>query len=125
MKFLYLRDPLFLSTVVIYFINRFIFERYSSNYFWSSYLNDLICVPFWIPIGLYIQSILGLRKNDLAPESYEIIIPLLVWSLLFEVVLPLFPFFSREMTADPNDILFYSLGALIAALFWKTYYRST
>src|SRR5262245_54473279 len=44
---------------------------------------------------------------------------LIVWSVLFEIVAPRLPFI--ESTADPLDIFFYALGALVAACLWNLY----
>jgi hypothetical protein len=53
----------------------------------------------------------------------ELIVPLLVWSWLFEVYLPGLDSFKELTFADPMDILCYATGALVAASFWKWWYR--
>ena len=81
MAFRYLLDPLFLFCFLLYFVNRWILEVYVPGTFFASYLNDLICIPFWVPIMLFFMRKCGLRGDDSPPRSYEIIVPLILWSL--------------------------------------------
>ena len=48
--------------------------------------------------------------------------PLLLWSWVFEFLLPANPYFSRWCTRDYLDIVYYALGALLAAVFWTWWY---
>jgi hypothetical protein len=123
MNFRYLRDPLFLFCVALYFLNRWLLKPYFSSVFLHSYLNDVICIPFWVPIMVWGMRKLRLRADDEPPQWYEIIIPLLLWSFVFESWLPRMPAFRHLATADPNDILAYTAGATVASLFWQWYYR--
>jgi hypothetical protein len=47
---------------------------------------------------------------------------MVLWSFIFEVWLPYVPPFQGRAISDPVDILFYCLGALLAALFWRLRY---
>jgi hypothetical protein len=125
MRYTYLKDPSFLTCVMVYFLNRWILKPYFPNAFSSSYLNDLICIPFWVPIMLFLMRRMHLRKTDLPPQANEILIPLILWSVVFEIVLPAVPFFKGLATADPMDVLFYTLGACLAAVFWKIRFGGT
>src|SRR5262245_50409749 len=89
-----------------------------------SYLNDIICIPFWIPIMLWSLRKLGLRRHDDAPHAHEIVIPLLIWAVVFEVILPATRAWAGLAVADPNDVLCYALGGLLAGLYWTWRYRS-
>ena len=122
MRFRYLRDPLFLACVVIYFVNRFVLKRVWETGFVHEHLNDLICIPFWVPIMLWIERRVGLRRDDGPPEAIEIIIPLVVWSWVFEIVLPRTELFGRYCVADHRDVFYYAAGALGAAVFWRLWY---
>jgi hypothetical protein len=123
MPFRYLRDPLFLFCLALYFVNRWVLKRLPPGGFFHDSLNDLICIPFWVPIMLWLMRLARLRDNDAPPQWYEILLPVLVWSAVFEVLLPGLGRFRHLAVADPADILCYVAGALIAALFWKAWYR--
>jgi hypothetical protein len=123
MRFRYLKDPLFLFCLTLYFFNRWILKRYFANDFSHGYLNDVICIPFWVPIMLFIMRKIQLRKDDCAPTGAEVLIPLIVWSLIFELYLPTMPFFKHLATSDYRDIMSYTVGALFATLFWQFWYR--
>jgi hypothetical protein len=124
-RFRYLRDPLFLCCVAIYFVNRFLFKAIWKDGFVHEHLNDLLCIPFWVPIMVFAQRKLGLRDGHDRPRASEIAIPLLLWSWLFEIVLPHTEIMGRSCTADHLDILFYSLGAVLAGVFWAWWYRDS
>jgi hypothetical protein len=121
-RFLYLRDPLFLVCVATYFINRFVLKVIWKEGFVHEHLNDLICIPFWVPIMLFIQRKLGMRADDSSPRPGELVIPLIVWSWTFEILLPAIPSLSHAFVADHLDVLAYAAGALGAGLFWRWWY---
>jgi hypothetical protein len=122
-RFLYLRDPLFVFCVTTYFVNRFILKSIWETGFVHESLNDLICIPFWVPIMLWVQRRLGWRDNDDPPEASEIVIPLILWSWIFEIILPATNILGKWCIADYMDIFYYALGALIAGLFWARWYN--
>src|SRR5688572_24531779 len=115
MRFAYLRDPLFLTCAVLYVLNRCVLKELHPSGFYHSYLNDLICIPFWVPLMLWLMRRTGLRDDDGPPRWYEIIVPLVLWAYVFEVQLPNVPTGGRPSVADPVDVLCYTLGALLAA----------
>lgn len=123
MRFRYLKDPLFLFCVTVYFVNRWIIKPYFPNPFSRDSLNDVICIPFWVPIMLFIMQKLRLRHNDIPPTASEILIPLIIWSWVFEAYLPFTKFFKHLATSDYLDVLSYTEGALFSAIFWKFWYR--
>jgi hypothetical protein len=124
MRYRYLRDPLFLFCLVLYLTNRWVLKSYFPNKISSFYLNDVICIPVWVPIMLFMMRKLRLRRDDLPPHACEILIPLLLWSWAFEEYLPRVDFFKRLAFSDHLDIFCYTLGAGFAAIFWKKWYRT-
>ncbi len=122
MRFCYLRDPLFLMCVTTYFVNRLVLKSLWKDGFVHEHLNDLICIPFWVPIMLYTQRRLGLR-DDAPPRPGELVIPLVLWSWVFEILLPAIDGLGGRFVADHLDVLFYTIGALGAAVFWRLWYR--
>ena len=123
MRFRYLKDPLFLFCFILYFVNRWILKPYFPNSFSRDHLNDVICIPFWVPIMLFIMRKIRLRKSDEPPTGCEILVPLIIWSWVFEDYLPFVPFFKHLATSDYQDIISYTVGALFAGVFWKLWYQ--
>jgi hypothetical protein len=123
MRFRYLADPLFVFCVVLYFANRFLIKRFVGGGFFHDHLNDLICIPFWVPIMVFLLRKVGLRKDDGPPRADEVLIPLVMWSAIFELYLPHVRYFERLATGDYTDILCYVTGAFAASLVWQVLYR--
>jgi hypothetical protein len=71
---------------------------------------------------LFIMRRIGLRTGDAPPTAGELLIPLLIWSWVFEIYLPSVPFFKRLATADYLDILSYTSDGCLAAAFWRFWY---
>ena len=124
MRFRYLQDPLFLLCILAYAVNRFVLKGLWQVGFVHDYLNNLICIPFLVPIMLYAERKLGLRSHDAVPQWYEVLIPIVVWSVVFEVLLPLHPSLGRLVVADHMDVLFYVLGGFFAGVIWQYWYRA-
>lgn len=122
MRFRYLCDPLFLVCLVAYFVNRWLIRPAVGNGFWHSHFNDFICIAFWVPIMLTGMRLLHLRRHDDPPLPSEILVPLLLWSVVFEVLLPSSVHFRAVSYADPQDVVWYVAGALGAALVWRLTY---
>jgi protein-S-isoprenylcysteine O-methyltransferase Ste14 len=122
MRFLYHRDPLFIACLVLYLANRFLLKPNFSWYFLHAYLNDLICIPFLVPLLVFLTRNIGLRSHDLYPELHEIVLPVVVWSLVFECILPEMDSYRGPTHSDLVDVLCYLSGALVASLFWSWYY---
>jgi hypothetical protein len=126
MPFRYLRDPLFLFCVALYFINRLLLKPHIHGGVIGAlihgYVNDLLCLPFWVPIMVWMMHKTHLRTGDAPPQSVEILVPLLLWSWYFKLVLPSLGSPPHLTVSDPYDILCYTIGALLANMFWRCYY---
>ena len=122
MRFRYLRDPLFRICVAAYFLNRLVLKPLLPDSFCHTHLNDLLCIPFWLPIMLWVMRQLRLRPDDAPPQAHEILVPLLLWSVVFELLLPATPMFRDLSFADPWDVVAYVCGALVAAIWWRAWY---
>lgn len=124
MAFRYLLDPLFLVCVATYLVNRLVFKSIWPSGFVHDHLNDLLCIPVWVPIMLWGQRRLRLRASDEPPTASEVIIPLVLWSVVFEIILPGTVWLGRWCVADYRDVLWYSVGALGSGVFWSIWYSS-
>jgi hypothetical protein len=123
MKFRYLKDPLFVVCVFLYFLNRLLIKHFMQAGFFHDHLNDLICIPFWVPIMIFTLRKLRLRRDEGPPRADEIIIPLIMWSAIFEIYLPRVSYFEWLATSDFTDIFWYAAGALMASVIWDSTYR--
>ncbi|QDT27311.1 hypothetical protein Enr10x_26280 [Gimesia panareensis] len=123
MRFLYLRDPLFQTALVLYGVNRLLIKPLVTGGFFHNHFNDLLCVPLFVPIVVFVAHLCRARPHDGPPEPYEILLPLLVWSIQFELLYPQLSFWSRYVVGDPQDILWYCVGAAVSSLWWHVHYR--
>jgi len=117
--FRYLLDPLFLACVGLYVLNRFVIKPNCGWMFFHNWFNDLICIPFWVPVMLAGMKLVRLRRHDGPPTVSEIGIPLVLWSWWFEIYLPGLATTGTRHYADPWDIVAYSSGAVFAFWFWR------
>ena len=113
--FAYLRDPLFLLCGGLYALNRWALKPILNAHFLQFWFNDLLLIPCALPVVLWIQRSLHLRKRDLPPSFGEIAAHLIVWSVLFEAV---GPHFFRRATGDWLDVVAYAAGALLGLVWW-------
>lgn len=118
LKFHYLTDTLFIFSLILYAINKFVFLRpfFFETKFNRYYLNDLLLVPVLLPIILFISKTLNIRNNNQPPIFIEIIIPLVIWSISFEII---GPYYFKHSTSDPVDIIAYFFGGGIGWLIWN------
>ena len=118
--FKYLSDPLFQLSSMTYVFNKIsLFFSYGSDWvrvFIASYLSDLLLVPVTIPIILFCSKALGLRPQSLPPSLLELAIPVLIWSIAFEVIGP--RVFGRGVS-DPVDVVAYCVGGFVSWLIWR------
>ena len=118
-KFRYLADPICLGAVVIYLVNRLWMKPFGiSGTFGQWYLNDVLCLPLFLPVILWVQRRIGLRLHDGPPRVWEIFQHWAIFSIVFEVILPRWPQVFRT-TADPWDVVAYLAGGMGAWMWWK------
>jgi hypothetical protein len=122
--FRYLLDPVFLAAVAIYVGNRFAIRPLigAPGDFCHSYLSDLVCVPFLLPPMLRLERALGIRGHDAPPTVRELTLMVVVWSLVFELVVPTTPLgtWFPNAVGDPVDVLMYAAGAVVAGALWRS-----
>jgi hypothetical protein len=122
--FAYLRDPLFLACFAVYFAHRWLARSGLSPDWLRFYLNDVICLPFWVPMMLWAARVLRLRNHDGVPRPTELVIPLVLWAAVLEVILPATPAWSGRAFADPYDVLCYAAGGLVSLWVWNWWYAA-
>ena len=121
-RFRYTLDPICIGSMVIYAIGRwYLRPHHIGGAFTKDYLNDVLCLPLFTPIILQFQKFLGLREHDLPPRLWEILQHWLVFSVIFEGIIPHFPSIWRSV-ADPWDVVAYLVGGLSAVAVWNLIY---
>ncbi|HEX5708643.1 MAG TPA: hypothetical protein VFX96_15170 [Pyrinomonadaceae bacterium] len=116
--FRYLGDRLFLTSVALYALNRWVVKPRlaTGEHFLRSHFNDLLVIPCALPPLLLLHRLVGIRRTDAPPQGGEIALHLFIWSLFFEVAAPLFVPSAR---ADAWDVAAYCAGGLAAWAVWN------
>ena len=116
-RFGYLADPLFVFSLTLYCLCRWVLKpHHVGGWLVHDYLNDLLCLPLLVPIILRIQSQLRIRRHDRPPTVFELVHNWIVFSVVFELVIPRLPQFRS--TADPWDVVAYLVGGLLGYVCW-------
>ena len=113
-RFGYWRDPLFLICCGLYALNRWGVKPHVHSPFLHGQFNDLLLIPCALPLVLWLQRRLGLRKHGAPPTFSEIALHLLVWSVVCEGLGPRF----MHTTGDVWDVVAYTAGGLLAWVWW-------
>ena len=120
--FAYVDDPICIASMAIYLINRLLLKpHHVGGRLVHDYLNDLLCLPIFLPIILRLQAALGIRRGNRHPTLAELLHNWVVFSVLYEFVFPKLSAFST--TADPWNSVAYLIGGLLAYGGWRRLYR--
>ena len=111
----YLRDRLFLTSCLLYALNRWVLKPRVHSAFLHDHFNDLLLIPCALPPLLWLQRRLNLRPDDRPPTVGEIALYVVIWSILFEV---LGPHIMPWTVGDPWDAVAYVAGGILAGLWW-------
>jgi hypothetical protein len=106
-----LKNPVFFISCILFWFNQ-ILERGFEVYipYIHSYLDDLLAMPVILGITLQVYRWIHPLKDKFVFTKIHIIVGVAYFSILFEVLLPLW---SPIYTADWFDILCYIFGALV------------
>lgn len=121
-SFAYCLDPVCLSALISYLVNRWALKPGLGACvgFFHDHLNDVLCIPLFLPPVLLAQRWLGVRQHDRPPTAFELVFHLVVWSICFEAVPPMLPTVFRT-TTDPLDVAAYAVGTGLAGLAWGSW----
>jgi hypothetical protein len=120
--FRYWRDPLCVVAVLLYVANSVWWKPMTADpsSFVHCYLGDLLCLPVCVPVTLWLQRRVGLRRDDCRPTPGELLLHWLLWSACFEWIGPQMPLLAPGAVSDPWDAVAYGVGGLLAALIWRS-----
>jgi hypothetical protein len=122
-RFRYLADPVCTVSLCLYTLNRFVLKpHHIGGWFTHGYFNDVLCLPLFVPMILYVQHVIGLRKDFGYPRGWEIFQNWAAFTIVFQVVIPRFPK-TFVSAGDPWDILAYLAGGIIAGMLWSAMSR--
>lgn len=114
--FRYLLDPLCLVACALYAVNRWIVKPHVASPFLRGHFNDLLLIPCALPLLLWMQRRLGLRRHDRFPSLGEIALHLGVWAVIAEWIGPRW---LHHGVGDLWDVVAYTAGAIAAAFLWR------
>lgn len=105
-----LKNPFFIIPCMLFWINQLL-ERAFNLYipFIHAYFDDLLAIPVVLGITLQIYRWIHPLKGDFLFSKVQIGIGVAYFSILFEVLLPIW---SILYTSDFWDVLCYMLGAI-------------
>jgi hypothetical protein len=119
--FRYIDDPICVGCMMIYVLNRWVLKpHHIGGWLVHDYLNDILCLPIFVPIILRLQSALHIRRHHLPPTFFETMHNWAIFSVLYYFVFPRLPAFSS--VADPMNSVAYLLGGIAAYVCWQFYY---
>ncbi|BCM90366.1 hypothetical protein IAD21_02218 [Abditibacteriota bacterium] len=116
------RDALWLGSVALVVLNKVWIKPHFSGAFWHSSLNDVMCLPVWMPIMVWLFARLRLRDSS-PPRALEMVVCWAFWSVVFEVWLPHTMIFGRFAPGDPMDVLAYGGGGVVGLVWWEHWRR--
>lgn len=119
--FRYFADPVCMASLALYALNRHVLKpHHIGGWFTHGYLNDVLCLPLFVPMILYVQRWIGLRRHDGNPSAWELFQHLVIFSVMFQVIIPRFPktFISA---GDPYDMIAYLVGGILAGCYWRSF----
>lgn len=120
--FRYWREPLCVAAVLLYVANSVWWKPMTVDptSFVHCYLGDVLCLPVCVPMTLWLQRCVGLRRHDRRPTPRELLLHWLLWSACFEGLGPRMPLLAPGAVCDPWDAVAYGVGGLLAAVVWRS-----
>jgi hypothetical protein len=93
----------------------------ASGGFFHNFGNDLLCIPIFLPVYLWVYRRVGIRNHDGKPTLFELLSHLVIWSWFFEWAAPHIGGQFAWTVGDAGDVAAYSVGALVAGFAWGTF----
>lgn len=105
------KNPIFIFASLAFWVNQYL-EKSLGIFipFYHAYGDDLMAMPVVFGLCLQVMRWIHPLGSQLTFSRKQVIIGLAYFSIVFEIVLPLI---SKTYTADPIDVICYSLGTLV------------
>ncbi|MCF7823687.1 MAG: hypothetical protein K9N35_05895 [Candidatus Marinimicrobia bacterium] len=95
-----------------YVINRWIIMPQEwSPVFFRDYLGDILALPVYLPLSLYLSIKLEIVPGEFQLNPVHVLAAVILFSVIFEGIVPAI---DATSTRDPLDIFAYLIGGLIA-----------
>jgi hypothetical protein len=107
MRFRYALDPLCAAACLLYATNRWLVPATVKGSFLRGHFNDLLLIPAALPLVLWVQRRLALRRGDEPPGLGEVGLHTVLWACMAEFVAPSF---TAHAVADWRDLFAYAAG---------------
>ena len=84
--FRYLADPVCIVSLCLYTLNRFVLKpHHIGGWFTHGYFNDVLCLPLFVPMILYVQHLIGFRRHYGYPRAWEIFQNFAAFTIVFQL----------------------------------------
>lgn len=113
------RDPVFLGALALYGLGRLVLRPWLGLPWLDAYGNDVLLAGVVVPPITWARQVLGLRTTAGPPEGHEVVLPVLVIAVVFELIVPAVLPGHPAGYADPYDLAAYAAGAALALLLWR------
>ena len=98
-------------SATLYALNRMVLIQVMPEvHFLRQYLSDILALPVYLPVSLYLAWRLDLVSEDYRIHFIHILSAVIIFSLLFESIMP---FIDTTIVRDQYDILAYFAGGLL------------
>lgn len=98
-------------SALIYVLNRFlIVPSLLEPGLFSNYVGDFLALPVYLPLSLLLSVKLGIVHQNYTFNFYHILGAVLVFSVLFEGLIPVV---HDTAISDPWDIMAYLMGGIV------------
>lgn len=105
---------LFLALIVLLISYKIVEYNFGNVPFLHAYLEDIIALPLLLKSSLLVVQYSNKTWESLVLDNEEIVAITVVFAVYFEAILP---HYNANFTADPLDVLCYSLGAWFYGVF--------
>jgi len=99
------------ASACLYALNRIVLiPAFPEIEFFSQYVGDILALPVYLPLSIYLARRLKLITDDFQISAVQVLGGVIIFSLLFEGLIPIF---DEASIQDEYDILAYLAGGLL------------